>query len=981
MIKILQAWYASHKLLCRILACLVIFYTLAGFAAAPLVVRHILESRVSAALHREVRAAAVRTNPFTFSLRLADLSVSGRDSDAAFVRIGRLDINTDPLISLFKRGVVIRSIHIHSPSVRITRTGDRQFNFSDLLAPSPVPSGEKTPPESKPVRLVMGELHLSSGEIRYADDTLDVPFETSVKSLDATVKGVDTRPDAGAFDYTLRGGTEAGENFEVSGRCDIHPVAVDARTTIENLAPAKYAPYYRRLANVRPSRGRVGIHARLQWNGQTRAVTGLKMTVDDLVLKSAKDQESLVRLPKLIVEDAGIDFRKRQVRLGRIQSQDARIFIQRDARGQLNLQTAFSPRPPSASAQPRTGEATDQGTRASSWKIELPELKLQGYAVDVEDLQPSPPVRTRLHDIALAAENLSTEPRKQGAVDLTLQWADQGTLSALGEVGLSPLQAGLDVTADKLDIRPLQSYAREYIKLVFTRGKFSARGRLQWVPEEDATDLRFAGQASLDDFEAVDTDKAALFAKWKSLFLTGIHIGTAPAKAQIEKIALTDFFNRLTINTDGTVNIETVLVRPPAAKNTGRTAAEEKRAGGSSGPSAAIGIKTITLQGGRVDYNDQYIKPAVHLVMEELGGIVSGLDNIKENTADVRLQGKVGGNVPLEVKGRINPLIEEPFVDLALNFPDFDLSPFTPYSEKYLGYTLDKGQLAFSLKYLVADNKLTGQNQIQLSQLTFGAPVASPLATKLPVKLAVALLKNREGNIELNLPVKGDLDDPQFSLGGVIVKMFVNLIRQIVSSPFKVLGGMFGGGEEIAYLAFDPGQSAISPSQAEKLNTLEKILFERPGLRLDIQGRIAPQADTDGLRRLRFEEQLKTDKLKALVAAGRKAVPLDRIALSPEERNAMIQKTFDAADLPKPRDENGRLKKLPPPEMEKLLLMSVDIGADNLRRLALDRASAAKARILAKGRIESGRLFIVEPQIPGDSAGQDAKPQVQFDFK
>jgi hypothetical protein len=979
MLKILQAWYAQHKWLCRIIIGGVVLYTLTGFAVAPLVVRHILENQVSGALHRDVRSAAVRTNPFTFSLRLADLVISDKNGDAAFVRIDRLYINTDPLTSLFKWGVVIRSLRIGTPRVRIIRTGDNRFNFSDLLAPSPGTSPEKAGPESKPVRLVMGELIIASGEIQFADSALDMPFTTTVKALSVTVNELDTRPEADAFHYTLRGSTEADEQFEVRGSCDIHPVAVEALTTVENLAPAKYAPYYQKHLNAKLAQGRIDMHAELQWDVQTRAVSGLQMSVDDLVLQAAEAPKTLVGLPRLLVEDAGIDFQNRQIRLGRIKSQNARIFVQRNAKGQLNLQTAFAPGQSAAPANHSDGQKKDQTPRAPSWHIVLPELNLQDYAVDFEDLQPSTPVRTRLHRIALAARNLSTEPQKKGNVDLKLHWADQGTLSAGGEMSLSPLQAALDMTVDKLDIRPLQSYMQEFVKLVFTKGEFSTRGRMQWASKEKAMDLQFTGQASLDDFEAVDAEKAALFSKWKSLYLTGVHIGTAPSRVQVEKVALTDFFNRLIINTDGTVNIETILVK--TGKAGASTGAKEKQDSGSSGRGTAIGIKTIALQGGRVDFNDKYIRPQVHLVMEDLGGIVSGLDNIKENKADVRLLGKVGGNVPLEITGRVNPLIEKPFVDLTLNFPAFDLSPFTPYSGKYLGYTLKKGQLAFSLEYLVADNKLTGKNKIQLSQLTFGSPVASPQATKLPVKLAVALLKDRAGNIDLDLPVKGDLDDPQFSLGGVILKMFVNLITQIVSSPFKMLGSIFGGGEELAYLEFDPGQSAISPSQAEKLNTLEKILFERPGLRLDIQGQIAPEQDADALRRLRFDELLKTDKLKALVAAGRKAVPLERIALSPEERNTMIQKAFDAADLPKPRDENGRLKKIPPPEMEKLLLASIDIGADGLRRLAYDRASAAKEYLLAKGRIESGRLFIMEPRIPGDNAGKDAKPQVQFDFK
>ena len=985
MLKNVSAWYTRHKLLSRIIVGLVILYSLAGFAVAPLIVRHILEKNISAALHRDVRAAEMRTNPFTFSLQLIDLTIAERDNDTDFVRIGRLVVNTDPLISLFKRGVVIRSVQIDTPSIRIIRTDDQRFNFSDLLDPSPGKPSDKSGPESKSVRLVMDELKVVAGKIQFVDKTRDAPFETTVKALEAGVNGLDTLPDAHAFQYSLNGRTEADEQFEVQGQTDIHPFSLQAQATLKNLSPAKWAPYYQSHLNADVSQGRVDIHAGLKWDGQTRTVSDLQIAVDDLVLKTVKNPQTLVNLPRFVLDGAGIDFVSRQIRLGRIKSQAARIFIQRNARGQLNLLTAFAPRPSTASARIRTGEKAGQTPQASPWKIVVPELKLDDYAVDFNDLQPSTPVRTRIHRITLAARDLSTDPQSQGEIDLKLHWADQGTFSAAGHVGLSPLQAALDVTADKLDIRPLQSYLQEFVKLVFTDGEFSTQGRMQLEPGKDTTSLRFAGQASLNSLEAVDTEKAALFTRWKSLYLTGIRIGTTPPRAEIDKVALTDFYNRLIVNADGTVNIETILAHPKAAPENGHPAKDSKTTkkptGGADRRNAAICIKAITLQGGKVDFNDRYIKPQVHLVMEDLGGTISGLDNIKENTADVRLRGRMGGNVPLEIDGRVNPLIEKPFVDLSLNFPDFDLSPFTPYSGKYLGYTLEKGQLAFRLAYRIVDNTLTGQNKIQLSQLTFGAPIPSPQATKLPVKLAVSLLKDRAGNIDLDLPVKGDLDDPQFSLGGVILKMFVNLITQIASSPFKVLGAVFGGGEELAYLAFDPGRSTISPSQTEKLDTLEKILFERPGLKLEIQGGIAPQEDTDGLRRLRFEEQLKSGKLKKMVASGRNAVPLDLIEIAPQEHNAMVQKAFDAADFPKPRDKNGNLKKLSLPEMEKLLYTAIDISADDLRRLALDRASAAKAYLLAKGRIESGRLFVVEPRISGDNARKNPEPQVQFNLK
>ena len=985
MIKIFQAWYNRHKLLFRILAGIVVLYALAGFSAAPFAVRHLLENNLSEALHRDVRMTTVRTNPFTFSLRLIGLTIGDRDLDAAFIQVDNLYINADPLISLFKWGVAIRSVIIDTPRIRIVRTGDFRFNFSDLSDPSPENHPKNTEPESKSVRLLMDELRLVAGEIRFVDNSRNGPFETTVTGLAATVNELDTRPEADALHYALSGTTEADEHLEVHGQSHLRPFSIEAQATFKNLAPAKYAPYYKSFINAKVAAGRIDLQTALQWGDRTRAFSGLKIAVGDLVIKDYEDDKGLLLLPRFVVEGASVDLMNQDIRLGRIRSQDARLFVRRNANGQMNLLTAFAPRWTVAPASRTAAANNTPASRESSWKVVVPELLLKDYAVDFEDFQPPSPARMHLQHIAVTAENLSTEKQTQGKVDLKLDWADQGTLSARGDIGLVPPQAALDVTAANLDIRPLQPYIQEFAQLLLTKGEFSSRGKMQWMPGEGHMDLRFTGQASLDRFEALDAEKATLFSKWNSLYMTGIHFGTAPLRARVEKVALTDFIKRLTINADGTANIETILTRHRTAekkrKHADTAAFKGEEDAGSAGGSAAISIKTITLQGGKVDFIDNYVKPQVHLAMRDLGGTISGLDNIKENSADVRLIGKVGGNVPLEIKGRINPLIEKPFIDVSLNFPGFDLSQFTPYSGKYLGYTMEKGQLAFSLAYRVADNKLSGQNKIQLNQFTFGSPVASPQATKLPVKLAVALLKDREGNIDLDLPVRGDLNDPQFSLGGLILKMFVNLITQIVTSPFKMLGAVFGGGEELAYLEFDPGQSAISPDKIEKLNTLEEILYERPGLSLEIQGQVDPQQDAEGLRRMRFEEQLKADKLKALVAAGRNAMPLDRIEISPQERGTMIQKAYDRADFPKPRDDKGRLKKIPPPEMEKLLFTSIDVGADDLRQLAHERASAAKDFLIGKGRIESGRLFVVEPRIPADTAGNDAKSQVQFNLK
>jgi hypothetical protein len=238
--------------------------------------------------------------------------------------------------------------------------------------------------------------------------------------------------------------------------------------------------------------------------------------------------------------------------------------------------------------------------------------------------------------------------------------------------------------------------------------------------------------------------------------------------------------------------------------------------------------------------------------------------------------------------------------------------------------------------------------------------VPSPSATKLPIKLAIALLKDRNGNIDLDLPVKGDLDDPEFSIGGIVFKMLGNLILEIVTSPFKILGALFGGGEELSQIDFDPGVAELSAENGTRLDGLAKILFERPGLNLEIQGRFSNEDDSEGLRIARFDRQLKAARLKSMLAAGQRAVPLEDITISDQEREQLVRKAYATADFPKPRDDKGQEKLLPPEEMEKMLYTAIEITDDDLRQLAHQRALAAKTHLLGTGKVPAERLFILE---------------------
>jgi hypothetical protein len=435
------------------------------------------------------------------------------------------------------------------------------------------------------------------------------------------------------------------------------------------------------------------------------------------------------------------------------------------------------------------------------------------------------------------------------------------------------------------------------------------------------------------------------------------------------------------VDPDGSVNLVSMFNQPgaaPAIEN-----GETDRSAPASGKTAqsvpdpekpTIRIAQVTLSGGDVDFSDRFIKPNFNAKFNDMGGRVSGLESIAEKRADVLLEGMWSSHAPVKITGQINPLIENPYVDLNLNISDIELSPFSPYSGKYIGYVLEKGKLTFNVAYLMENRRLEGTNSVYINQLTLGDSVDSPDAVSLPIKLAVALLKDREGNIELDLPVSGSLDDPRFKIGKVILTVLKNLIVKIVTSPFAALGALAGGGEELSYLAFDPGVSEINQENAEKMDKLAKILFERPGLKLDVQGTATPQTDGEALQAVLLENRLKAEKLQKMMKSGKSAVPLEEIVLDEEERTAIIEKLFAASGIAAPVDDSGKPVELTPETMQKLLQAHTEVTENDYRKLANARAFNAKNYLLENGKVERERIFILEPR-----AGSKAKKPEEAD--
>jgi hypothetical protein len=335
----------------------------------------------------------------------------------------------------------------------------------------------------------------------------------------------------------------------------------------------------------------------------------------------------------------------------------------------------------------------------------------------------------------------------------------------------------------------------------------------------------------------------------------------------------------------------------------------------------------------------------------------------------VDLHGRLDHAGPLTIAGKVNPLAKDLLVDLRGAVKDFDLTLAGPYAAKYLGYGIRRGKVSLDVEYHVAERKLDAKNRVVVAGLKFGDKVSGPDVLNLPVKLALALLEDRHGVIDVGLPVSGALDDPGFEFWALLGKAVRNrVVEAATSAPFSLIAKAFGGGDELSRVEFPPGLATLDDRARDKLESLAKALRERGELSFEIQGGTDPVRDREGLRRDMFERKLKAQKRAELSQRGATVGVAEDVRFDPNERSRLLTAAYKAETFAKPRNLFGLTKNLPPDEMEKLMLANIEVEDEDLRALAVRRASAVKEALSKLAPAAAGRLVVVSPFMSGGTS-------------
>ena len=467
-----------------------------------------------------------------------------------------------------------------------------------------------------------------------------------------------------------------------------------------------------------------------------------------------------------------------------------------------------------------------------------------------------------------------------------------------------------------------------------------------------------------------EKNKADELLKWKQLKVSGIDVGTAPLSISIKDITLEKLFTKIIINPDKTINLALMVKSEPAAAS--QTPQPVQPAAVQQPPQPAppaakpaeplpLAIGLIALKGGKIIFIDRSVSPVHTTTLTDINGTVRDIAPKQGKKAALALNTRINNSAPLKITGTLNPFRDGLSLDLKVLLQDMDLSPFTPYSGKFVGYTIQKGKLSLDLHYTIEDKKLDSTNDVFIDQFDFGETVKSPDAIDLPVKLGVSLLKDSSGKIKLNLPVTGRLDDPQFSIFGIILKVLKNILMKAATSPFSLIGSMVGSKEDLSCVIFDPGSDRLSDAERAKLDALAKALADRPNLSMEISGFVDVDADRQGLVDREFEKQLLAGKKGKKGKKEESEAGDETAAIAPEEFEKLLKKAYSSAKFEKPKNAIGLSKGLPAAEMEALMKKNITITDDDLQTLAKERAEAVKDFLAGPGKVAVARLFMVKP--------------------
>jgi Domain of Unknown Function (DUF748) len=878
---------------------------------------------------RSLQTEIILFNPFALSVEVRGATLPQPDGET-FAGFSLAELNLS-LASIWSRGWVFDAVRLEGLYVDVQRQANGNFNFSDLLpaegnSQPPVPDEQSNIPG-----VTIHNLFVQAHWLKFTDRGRQKPFSTQYDGLEIAVNDLSTVYEEGK-PYTLEVRGEGGGLLRWNGQVSIPGAFSKGALALSNISLKAVSRFLEPWVNFEISDGRLGVQGKysLSWdNGVQYRVDEGRVKLSKLAvspLDTVQLPQTGVNLEELLVSDLVLNGDDQSLGIGSVDISGLDVSGWSEG-SDVSLATLFTPR-----AAPQQDDSAAGDGEEGQWTIAIEQTTLGNSAVQWRSEFTDPPT-VRISPLDISVMNLNWPPRGETQIALNLMVNNKAQLEMNTALALLTGRGQLNYSLSELPVKWFNPNLPGGVDAAISKGQLEASGAAVLA---DFAPVQISMDGAVTDFsitvqEAEDAITGWNFVRWKQLDLN-----LEQKNISLAGLFIDGYSGRLHIFEDGTINTQRALSEEAnkIERVAEHTPSEEPEQPWS------FSLPTISLTDSKLDFMDESLPIAFRTVIGDLNGDITGITSDPTGDTHIDLTGSVDGYAPVTLNGTAKPFTSPPDLDLALNFDGLDMSRLSPYSGTYAGHAIDRGILNLDLNYKMANAKLEGSNSIIINQLKLGEKIDSDKAVDLPLGLAIALLTDLNGVIDLSVPVSGNVEDPEFNIGGVIFSTLVNIISKAVTAPFNLLAGLVNSEEDLQRVTFPSGSAQLDETAKAKLTDLYNALMQRPELILIISGRLHPRADL---------VRLQKNTLKAeLIALG--LTEQDWVDKGDSWSQA-INKRYGELNI----TEAGE-QELSALEKYKRVYSTIQISDERLEKLAEDRT------------VETKRFLVNEAQLPAERA-------------
>ncbi len=884
------------------------------------------------------------------------------------VKAGRLEV--------FTKTFEFDSIKFDRLELFVNRDTRGQWPHEQLIpkgesAPKEPATTSKIEPKSADdtAKVVVSTFQIADSSIHFHDAIPKGGFKGDISKINLKLNGFNNAKDKSAL-YQLSMLLDDAL-FKSEGQFSPNPLTARLNMDLSGLKIQKGWPYVNQYLTS-PVNGIINLSSDVTYSKEN----GLETDKGTLAIKNLSTQFNKTDrfdLALLSVNGTAFSQKENSLTVGAVQLSKGNVIFSRESNGSLSPLSLLvqNQTQPSTSATPAVSTSTKKTVTKESQplKYSLKQFHLDRFNMAFTDKTKEGLPTFTLKNTSLSLANFNGPKFTPAQLRFSSVFGKNASLKVNGLITPNPFRYKGEINVGQIQISDFEDYFPDNLNVEVISGSFDTKLKMDIALKDGKPLGSFSGSSGIRSFHSIDTASEEDLLKWESLQFDNFDGNLEPFSLNISQIALNNFYSKIVVRKNGTLNLQNLVSKEESEKKeTNQTAAIQPQVSSSevaepgtrkiNSDQKSIKVGAVTIQGGTLNFTDNHLPEQFTTTFFNLGGRVSGLSSEDAQMADVDLRGNLENHSPLQISGKINPLRDDIFIDLTVSFKDIELSPVTPYTGTFLGYTVEKGKLNLDLKYHIEKKVLNSENKIFVDQFTFGNKVESDKATNLPVKLGLALLKDRKGEIHLDVPVTGRTDDPKFSIWRLVFQVLSNLMVKAVSSPFSLLSSMFGGGEDLSSIPFTNGSSTLRPQEELKLKSLAKALTDRPALKIELKAYVDPVRDAESYKSELLDRKIRNEKYITLAKEQQSSgINAEAVKVLPEEYSAYLKAVYKKEKFPKPRNMIGLVKDLPDGEMKKLIITNTVVGNNELRALAQERNSAVMNYLINREGVDSKRIF------------------------